>query len=112
MTWKGWGGEDDDLWYRIHYQKIKVQRPSPEIARYTMLKHEHGQEAGNRFNLIRRTWRKRQKDGLSSLNYKLEGVILEKLFTRILVPLKLDPKPKDSKGNSVKSKKRGKRKNS
>src|SRR6218665_3148296 len=35
----GWGGEDDDMYKRIMYQSMKVERYSGDIARYTMLKH-------------------------------------------------------------------------
>lgn len=36
----GWGGEDDDMFNRINYHKLKITRYSPDIARYTMLKHK------------------------------------------------------------------------
>ncbi|XP_076083246.1 beta-1,4-N-acetylgalactosaminyltransferase bre-4-like isoform X3 [Mytilus galloprovincialis] len=47
----GWGGEDDDMWKRIHNAGYKVIRYAREIARYKMIKH--GTETGNKANPIR-----------------------------------------------------------
>jgi len=35
----GWGGEDDDMFERIRYHKLKIFWLSSEIARYTILLH-------------------------------------------------------------------------
>ena len=34
----GWGGEDDDMRVRIRKLKLRVERYSPNIARYTMIR--------------------------------------------------------------------------
>ncbi|KAL7983415.1 hypothetical protein Chor_000291 [Crotalus horridus] len=44
----GWGGEDDDLRIRVEMQKMKIIRPSPSIAKYTMIFHTRDQ--GNEAN--------------------------------------------------------------
>ncbi|TRY74222.1 hypothetical protein DNTS_033175, partial [Danionella cerebrum] len=44
----GWGGEDDDLRIRIQLQKMVILRPSPEVARYTMV--FHSRDSGNQVN--------------------------------------------------------------
>lgn len=36
----GWGGEDDDLYYRVKHHRYEVFRHVSQIARYTMIKHE------------------------------------------------------------------------
>ena len=30
----GWGGEDDDLFYRVNAQKLKIYRANPELGRF------------------------------------------------------------------------------
>ncbi|KAG0433020.1 hypothetical protein HPB47_020295 [Ixodes persulcatus] len=37
----GWGGEDDDMAYRINHKHMKIIRPPASVARYTMIKHIH-----------------------------------------------------------------------
>ncbi|XP_069802455.1 beta-1,4-galactosyltransferase 4 isoform X2 [Dendropsophus ebraccatus] len=59
----GWGGEDDDLHYRVEFEKMVVVRPPPEIARYTMIFHTR--DAGNEVNHERdRPLRLRNKGGV------------------------------------------------
>ena len=98
----GWGGEDDDLTNRL--SKHTIVRFEPQIARYTMLKHDKELPNPNRFELIRsgqlvkltndnntkELGEKSQKienpnmDGLSNTRYNLLDVIKERLFTRIV----------------------------
>ncbi|MGH0186593.1 UNVERIFIED_CONTAM: hypothetical protein FKN15_022064 [Acipenser sinensis] len=47
-TYWGWGGEDDDLRIRVELQRMKIVRPSPEVARYTMIFHTR--DNGNEVN--------------------------------------------------------------
>ncbi|XP_053287085.1 beta-1,4-galactosyltransferase 6 isoform X3 [Pleuronectes platessa] len=37
----GWGGEDDDLWNRVHYSGFNVTRPDGEIGKYKSIPHHH-----------------------------------------------------------------------
>ena len=98
----GWGGEDDDLTNRL--SKHTIVRFEPQIARYTMLKHDKELPNPNRFELIRSgrlikltkgntTQELREKsqkmgnpnmDGLSNTRYNLLDVRKERLFTRIV----------------------------
>ena len=98
----GWGGEDDDLTNRL--SKHTIVRFEPQIARYTMLKHDKELPNPNRFELIRsgrlikltkgnNTTELREKshkmknpnmDGLSNTRYNLLYVRKERLFTRIV----------------------------
>ncbi|TPP56476.1 N-acetyllactosaminide 3-alpha-galactosyltransferase [Fasciola gigantica] len=36
----GWGGEDDDLYYRVKHHHYRIFRHPSHIARYTMIKHK------------------------------------------------------------------------
>nr|XP_020639494.1 beta-1,4-galactosyltransferase 4 [Pogona vitticeps]XP_020639495.1 beta-1,4-galactosyltransferase 4 [Pogona vitticeps]XP_020639497.1 beta-1,4-galactosyltransferase 4 [Pogona vitticeps] len=84
----GWGGEDDDLRIRVEIQKMKIIRPSPSIAKYTMIFHtrDEGNEAnGQRMNLLRQVSRVWKTDGLNSCSYKLLSVEYNPLYTNITV---------------------------
>ncbi|TKR64210.1 hypothetical protein L596_024783 [Steinernema carpocapsae] len=80
----GWGGEDDDLYKRIIYSKLRIFRDDMTIARYKMIKHER--DKANPANncaskQTRFTVRRWKKDGLSRLNYTLLSINKEPLFT-------------------------------
>ncbi|XP_029434448.1 beta-1,4-galactosyltransferase 4 isoform X2 [Rhinatrema bivittatum] len=84
----GWGGEDDDLRERVMLNKMKVVRPSPEIARYTMIFHKRddGNEVnGERMRLLRQVARVWKTDGLNSCSYKLLSVQHNPLYINITV---------------------------
>ncbi|XP_071995006.1 beta-1,4-galactosyltransferase 4 [Engystomops pustulosus] len=86
----GWGGEDDDLRYRVEFEKMFVVRPSPEIARYTMI--FHGRDAGNEVNkermqLLRKASKVWRSDGLNSCTYKLLSIDHEPLYINITVDI-------------------------
>lgn len=84
----GWGGEDDDLRLRVEMQRWKVIRPSPNVAKYTMIFHtrDRGNEAnGQRMNLLRQVSRVWKTDGLNSCSYKLLSVEYNPLYTNITV---------------------------
>ncbi|VDI41407.1 beta-1,4-galactosyltransferase 1 [Mytilus galloprovincialis] len=72
----GWGGEDDDMWNRIHNAGYKVIRYAMDIARYKMIKH--GTETGNkanpgRFKMLKDSKkRKRSYGDMSVVKYSLE----------------------------------------
>ncbi|KFW12360.1 Beta-1,4-galactosyltransferase 4, partial [Eurypyga helias] len=84
----GWGGEDDDLRIRVEMQKMKVVRPSADVARYTMIFHkrDHGnEENGERMKLLRQVSRTWKTDGLNSCSYKLLSVEHNPLYVNITV---------------------------
>ncbi|XP_044140035.1 beta-1,4-galactosyltransferase 4 [Bufo gargarizans] len=86
----GWGGEDDDLRYRVEFEKMAVVRPPPEIARYTMIFHTR--DAGNEINkermqLLRKVSKVWKKDGLNSCTYKLLSIEHEPLYINITVDI-------------------------
>ncbi|XP_054685459.1 beta-1,4-galactosyltransferase 4 [Grus americana] len=84
----GWGGEDDDLRIRVEMQKMRVVRPSADIARYTMIFHkrDHGnEENGERMKLLRQVSKTWKTDGLNSCSYKLLSVEHNPLYVNITV---------------------------
>ncbi|KFW61648.1 Beta-1,4-galactosyltransferase 4, partial [Pygoscelis adeliae] len=84
----GWGGEDDDLRIRVEMQKMRVVRPSPDVARYTMIFHrrDHGnEENGERMKLLGQVSRTWKTDGLNSCSYKLLSVEHNPLYVNITV---------------------------
>ncbi|XP_056314770.1 beta-1,4-galactosyltransferase 4 [Danio aesculapii] len=86
----GWGGEDDDLRIRVQLQKMAIVRPSPEVARYTMV--FHNRDSGNQVNkdrmqLLRRTHQTWKNDGLNSCSYKVLSVHRAPLFINVTVDI-------------------------
>ncbi|XP_010212042.1 PREDICTED: beta-1,4-galactosyltransferase 4 [Tinamus guttatus] len=91
----GWGGEDDDLRIRVEMQKMRVMRPSPDVARYTMIFHTRDQgneENGERMKLLRQVSRMWKTDGLNSCSYKLLSVEHNPLYINITVDFSTQPK--------------------
>ncbi|KAK0420029.1 hypothetical protein QR680_014468 [Steinernema hermaphroditum] len=86
----GWGGEDNDMYKRVHLAGYAIHRDSTEIARYKMIKHDH--DEGNpinkcRYQLLRQTKRRWRIDGLSDMAYSLVSTTRNRLFTSITVEL-------------------------
>ncbi|CAG7726673.1 unnamed protein product [Allacma fusca] len=83
----GWGAEDDDMANRIAFRGLFISRPSPDVARYKMLKHKHQKLNNNRYRMLLKGKQRFNIDGLSNLNYTVDQIVLEKLFTLIRVQL-------------------------
>ena len=83
----GWGGEDDDMSKRIRFQRLKITRYKPEIARYTMIKHKQQPVNKQRVRILKTTASRYKKDGINSLQYKLVTRHLANLYTNVSVKL-------------------------
>ncbi|XP_046668811.1 beta-1,4-N-acetylgalactosaminyltransferase bre-4-like [Homalodisca vitripennis] len=83
----GWGGEDDDMGYRVEHVLTTISRPPEEIARYTMIKHEKRKPLAwkVRVKLLRTSWRRYRLDGLNTVQYNLLSTVEHALYTRLLV---------------------------
>ncbi|XP_050535113.1 beta-1,4-N-acetylgalactosaminyltransferase bre-4-like [Daktulosphaira vitifoliae] len=83
----GWGGEDDDMGYRIEHVGLPITRPPEHFGRYTMVKHIKRKPLAHavRLKLVHTSQKRYKYDGLNTLKYKVCSVDSEKLFTRILV---------------------------
>ncbi|CAG5124598.1 unnamed protein product [Candidula unifasciata] len=82
----GWGGEDDDMSYRIKAAGLKITRYPLDIARYKMIKHVH--DTGNEVNpmrhkLLEAATKRMAVDGLNSLVYQVLQV--EELPTHLKI---------------------------
>lgn len=77
----GWGGEDDDMAYRIKFRKIEIVRPPESLGRYTMIKHDHRPESPNsiRTALLRMAKKRSPRDGMNTVKYTV-------LWKRNLMP--------------------------
>jgi len=51
----GWGGEDDDLAKRVKHNKLQLTRPSPEVGRYTMIKHKQETVNKERVKMLKKS---------------------------------------------------------
>uniref|UniRef100_A0A131XKT1 Beta-1,4-N-acetylgalactosaminyltransferase n=1 Tax=Hyalomma excavatum TaxID=257692 RepID=A0A131XKT1_9ACAR len=86
----GWGGEDDDMTFRLKHIKQTILRRPADIARYTSLKHTQSKKNAGRHAILKK-WKERYtKDGLNSVKYKIMNLEFKKLYTWILVDLR-DP---------------------
>ncbi|XP_055346072.1 beta-1,4-N-acetylgalactosaminyltransferase bre-4-like [Paramacrobiotus metropolitanus] len=90
----GWGGEDDDIFYRLNDSGYTVRRPDPSIGRYTMIRHTldaRNPQNPDRFRLLNHAKSRRLMDGLSSLNYTAVRREYRKLYTRIVADVHAPP---------------------
>ncbi|XP_014280366.1 beta-1,4-N-acetylgalactosaminyltransferase bre-4 isoform X2 [Halyomorpha halys] len=84
----GWGGEDDDMGYRVEHVLLWISRPPEWIARYTMIKHEKRRPLARkvRTKLLRTSWRRYRLDGLNTAAYGLmEMKHISPILTHILI---------------------------
>ncbi|KAM4701265.1 beta-1,4-galactosyltransferase 4 isoform 1-T3 [Discoglossus pictus] len=82
----GWGGEDDDLRHRVRINSMKIVRPSPDVARYTMVFHtrDSGNEVNKqRMELLHKVAQVWKTDGLNTCSYKLLSVEHNPLYINI-----------------------------
>lgn len=86
----GWGGEDDDLFRRVRYQKMNISRYPGDLGRYTMLSHKKAKPSPTRHRVLRKGKRRYKTDGLNSLKYQILKTERRHLFTWMLVAL---PRP-------------------
>jgi len=86
----GWGGEDDDMAKRLARNNLTITRYKPDIARYTMIKHETettNKPNPKRYKLLKISNKFQKTDGLVNLNYTLHNVSCEPLYTKVSVSL-------------------------
>ncbi|XP_065222715.1 beta-1,4-galactosyltransferase 4-like isoform X3 [Planococcus citri] len=90
----GWGGEDDDMGYRLSQVGLPISRPPASLARYTMVKHVKRRPLAYkvRSKLVRTSKRRYRLDGLNTLKYHLINISSYYLYTNILVDVGHPPK--------------------
>ncbi|KAF0746430.1 beta-1,4-N-acetylgalactosaminyltransferase bre-4-like [Aphis craccivora] len=81
----GWGGEDDDLYYRTKGHNLNITRYPPEVACYHSLSHAKQKANPHRFKLLKTSSLRFNTDGLNSLNYEIKSLKKLPLYTHILV---------------------------
>ncbi|XP_045451475.1 beta-1,4-N-acetylgalactosaminyltransferase bre-4-like [Melitaea cinxia] len=80
----GWGGEDDDMSYRLRKMNYHIARYKMSIARYAMLDHKKSSPNPKRYQLLSQTGKTFQKDGLSTLEYEIVSLTRHHLYTHIV----------------------------
>ncbi|CAL1296004.1 unnamed protein product [Larinioides sclopetarius] len=85
----GWGGEDDDMAYRIRYRKLEIIRPPETLARYSMIKHDHRPESPNaiRTALLRMAKKRSSRDGLNTVKYRVVWRHEHLAYTHLMVDI-------------------------
>lgn len=81
----GWGGEDDDLYYRTKAHNLSITRYPPEVACYHSLSHAIQKVNPHRYKLLETGSIRFKTDGLNSLNYEIKLLKKLPLYTHILV---------------------------
>ncbi|GFS10351.1 beta-1,4-galactosyltransferase [Elysia marginata] len=81
----GWGGEDDDMSFRVRSHDMKIARYTLDIARYTMIRHAKEDKNDSRRKLLKEGRTRIHQDGLNSLQYERVQLDLRPLFTLIQV---------------------------
>jgi hypothetical protein len=82
----GWGGEDDDFSARIDAKIGKFDRLPLDIGRYYMIPHKRDQALNNnRYELIKGSNQRMNKDGLNTIQYKVVKKEYKQLYTHISV---------------------------
>ena len=86
----GWGGEDDDMYLRVEKKlRKKITRYPIDIARYKMIRsmnHTSGRVNPHRYSLLRSKYNYNH-DGINTLKYQINRIVLYQLFTLINVTL-------------------------
>ncbi|KAJ7427527.1 Beta-1,4-galactosyltransferase 6 [Willisornis vidua] len=84
----GWGGEDDDLWNRVHYAGYNVTRPEGDLGKYKSIPHHHRGEVQflGRYKLLRYSRERQYIDGLNNLVYTPK-ILVSRLYKNITVNL-------------------------
>ena len=81
----GWGGEDDDLYFRVSQAELSVMRFEKNVAKYKMLRHEKEIPNPGRFITMKNNEIIHATEGINSLNYTLLAYELQSLYTWICV---------------------------
>uniref|UniRef100_A0A3Q3W9X0 Beta-1,4-galactosyltransferase n=1 Tax=Mola mola TaxID=94237 RepID=A0A3Q3W9X0_MOLML len=84
----GWGGEDDDIYNRLASKGMYISRPDGETGKCRMIRHDRDKQNEpnpQRFDRISHTRETMDKDGISSLSYRVLKVEKLDLFTKITV---------------------------
>ncbi|KAJ8714928.1 hypothetical protein PYW08_004909 [Mythimna loreyi] len=80
----GWGGEDDDMYYRLLKKNYHIARYKMSIARYASLEHKKSTPNPKRYQLLSQKGKTFGRDGLSTLRYEIVQVMQYHLYTHIL----------------------------
>uniref|UniRef100_A0A0P6DTX1 Beta-1,4-N-acetylgalactosaminyltransferase n=1 Tax=Daphnia magna TaxID=35525 RepID=A0A0P6DTX1_9CRUS len=81
----GWGGEDDNLYFRVSQAGLNVIRFEPDVAKYKMVRHIKEIPNPSRFQIMEMDQEIYSAEGLNNLNYTLLSYELKPLYTRIFV---------------------------
>ncbi|XP_038148030.1 beta-1,4-galactosyltransferase 1-like [Cyprinodon tularosa] len=93
-TFWGWGGEDNDLYNRIIFRGMSISRPNSNIAKYKMIKHQrdvHNEVNPKNAIKAKQTANNIDTDGLNSLNYTVNEILKDIMYTFITVDVQAPP---------------------
>ncbi|CAH1272364.1 B4GALT1 [Branchiostoma lanceolatum] len=85
---RGWGGEDDDMFLRLKARGLDYSRQDLNIARYRSLPHEQAEKNETNYLLLKNSQTRYLQDGLNSLetvDYRVKSTTRLPLYTHITV---------------------------
>ncbi|XP_055973149.1 beta-1,4-galactosyltransferase 1 [Sorex fumeus] len=86
----GWGGEDDDIYNRLHFKGMSISRPNAMVGKCRMIRHSRDKKNDpnpQRFDRIAHTKETMLSDGLNSLKYRVVDTKRFPLYTEITVDI-------------------------
>lgn len=84
----GWGGEDDDISYRLSFKGMSISRPDAIVGRCRMIRHPAdrlNQQNPKRFNNLAKTKETMDRDGVNTVRYDVVRIDRPKLYTNITI---------------------------
>lgn len=79
----GWGGEGDNLRFRVGYHNMTIVRDLKVSARYKALPHKKTDHENENWQLLEQDIALSKYDGLSTLTYKVLKKEIHFLYTHI-----------------------------
>lgn len=86
-TFWGWGGEDDDLAYRIAANGLNRTKVNATIGRYNALPHKQEKANPERYKIMGQLKNASQKEGLNQVVYKVKRITQSPMYTHLYVDL-------------------------
>nr|CAB3224889.1 beta-1,4-galactosyltransferase 2-like [Phallusia mammillata] len=87
----GWGGEDNDMEFRIFYNKMKIVPSDLKVGRYKMIVHKHPWKFSPNqfpFRLNKTREIRATTDGLSDLKYLLVDTVRQSTYTKFVIDVR------------------------
>lgn len=83
----GWGGEDDDFFFRVRHAGLGLSRFPRHIARYQSLEHKEAKPSDGRYERLDAGYGAYAENGLNSLHFQIKATIDNPTHVQVVVEL-------------------------